>query len=48
MALILLVASEVALAVTKIGTNGPDTLIGTKGSDELFVAKGEFHSPDFR
>ena len=32
MALTLLVASGVALAVTKIGTNGPDTLKGTKGT----------------
>ena len=40
MALTLLVASGVALAVTKIGTNGPDTLIGTKGSDELFGRGG--------
>ena len=36
MALTLLVASGVALAVTKIGTDRPDFLIGTKGSDELF------------
>ena len=35
MALTLLVASGVALAVTKIGTDGPDTLMGTKGSDVL-------------
>ena len=28
-----------ALAVTKIGTAGPDTLMGTKGSDEL-VGRG--------
>ncbi len=35
----LVLVSGVALAVTKIGTNGPDTLIGTKGSDEL-VGKG--------
>jgi Ca2+-binding RTX toxin-like protein len=34
-ALTLLVASGVALAVTKIGTDGPDTLRGTKGSDVL-------------
>lgn len=38
-ALSLLVASGVALAVTKIGTDGPDTLMGTKGSDEL-LGKG--------
>jgi len=39
MALTLLVASGVALAVNKIGTNGPDTLRGTNGSDNL-VGKG--------
>ena len=39
MALSLLVASGVALAVTKIGTNGPDTLRGTDGDDTL-VGKG--------
>src|SRR5215217_6183572 len=35
MALTLLVASGVALAVTKIGTNGPDTLQGTNKADNL-------------
>jgi len=35
MALTLLVASGVALAVTKIGTNGPDTLRGTNKADNL-------------
>jgi Ca2+-binding RTX toxin-like protein len=35
MALTLLVASGVALAVTKVGANGPDTLSGTNGSDTL-------------
>ena len=35
MALTLMVASGVALAITKIGTDGPDTLMGTKGSDVL-------------
>ena len=35
MALTLLVASGVALAVTKVGTNGSDTLSGTNGSDTL-------------
>ena len=40
MALTLLVASGVALAVTKIGTNGPDTLSGTNGSDSLFGKGG--------
>jgi len=39
MALTLLVASGVALAVTRIGTDGPDTLMGTKGSDQL-LGKG--------
>ena len=35
MALTLLVASGVALAVTKIGTDGSDFIVGTKGSDVL-------------
>src|SRR5215218_9967385 len=39
MALTLLVASGVALAVTKIGTNGPDTLRGTNKADTL-IGKG--------
>jgi len=39
MALTLLVASGVAMAVTKIGTNGPDTLKGTNGADNL-LGKG--------
>ena len=39
MALTLLVASGVALAVNKIGTDGPDTLRGTNGSDNL-IGKG--------
>src|SRR5215203_6334141 len=39
MALTLLVASGVALAVNKIGTDGPDTLRGTNGDDNL-VGKG--------
>jgi Ca2+-binding RTX toxin-like protein len=39
MALTLLVASGVALAVTKIGTNGPDILRGTNGADNL-LGKG--------
>jgi hypothetical protein len=39
MAATLVVASGVALAVTKIGTNGPDTLRGTNGADNL-VGKG--------
>jgi Ca2+-binding RTX toxin-like protein len=39
MAATLLVASGLALAVNKIGTNGPDTLRGTNGDDNL-VGKG--------
>ena len=39
MALTVLVASGVALAVTKIGTDGPDTLRGTNGDDNL-IGKG--------
>jgi Ca2+-binding RTX toxin-like protein len=39
MAMTLVVASGVAWAVTKIGTNGPDTLRGTNGDDNL-VGKG--------
>src|SRR5215210_408899 len=39
MALTLLVASRVALAVTKIGGPGPDTLRGTNGDDNL-LGKG--------
>ena len=35
MALTLLVASGLALAVTKIGTDGPDTLRGTNRADNL-------------
>ena len=35
----LVVASGVAWAVTKIGTNGPDTLRGTNGDDNL-IGKG--------
>src|SRR5215210_4392911 len=40
MALTLLVASGVALAVTRIGTDGPDTLRGTKGDDNLIGQGG--------
>ena len=40
MALTLLVASGVALAVNKIGTNGPDTLRGTNGADNLLGRGG--------
>jgi Ca2+-binding RTX toxin-like protein len=39
MSLTLLVASGVALAINKIGTDGPDTLRGTNGDDNL-VGKG--------
>jgi Ca2+-binding RTX toxin-like protein len=39
MAVSLVVASGVALAVNKIGTNGPDTLRGTNGDDNL-LGKG--------
>jgi Ca2+-binding RTX toxin-like protein len=39
MALALVMASGVALAVTKIGTDGPDTLRGTNGDDNL-LGKG--------
>lgn len=38
-ALTLLVAGGVALAATKVGTDGPDTLTGTKGPDTL-IGKG--------
>jgi Ca2+-binding RTX toxin-like protein len=40
MALTVLVASGVALAVNKIGTNGPDTLRGTNGADNLLGRGG--------
>jgi Ca2+-binding RTX toxin-like protein len=40
MALALLLASGVAWAVTKIGTNGPDTLRGTNKADNLFGRGG--------
>jgi Ca2+-binding RTX toxin-like protein len=39
MALAMLLASGVALAVNKIGTDGPDTLRGTNGNDNL-LGKG--------
>ena len=39
MAVTLVVASGVALAVNKIGTDGPDTLRGTNGDDN-FLGKG--------
>ena len=39
MAMTLVVAGGVALAVNKIGTNGPDTLRGTNGNDNL-IGKG--------
>jgi Ca2+-binding RTX toxin-like protein len=40
MALTLLVASGVALAITRIGTDGPDTLKGTNGDDNLIGMGG--------
>ncbi len=40
MALTLLMASGVALAVTKIGTDGPDTLRGTNKADNLIGLGG--------
>src|SRR5215204_2086041 len=40
MTLTLLVASGVALAVTRIGTDGPDTLRGTNGADNLLGLGG--------
>jgi Ca2+-binding RTX toxin-like protein len=40
MALALLLASGVAWAVNKIGTNGPDTLRGTNGNDSLLGRGG--------
>ena len=39
MAVTLVVASGVALALNKIGTNGPDTLTGTNKGDNL-LGKG--------
>ena len=39
MALALVSASRVALAVNRIGTDGPDTLRGTNGADNL-IGKG--------
>ena len=41
MAAALVLASEVALAVSKIGTNGPDTLRGTNGDDDLLGRGGQ-------
>jgi hypothetical protein len=40
MALAMLLASGVALAVNKIGTDGPDTLRGTNGNDNLLGRGG--------
>jgi Ca2+-binding RTX toxin-like protein len=50
MALALVLASGVALAVNKIGTNGPDTLRGTNGNDNLIGRGGNdvLHSLDGR
>ena len=41
MAATLVVASGLALAVNKVGTNGPDTLRGTNGDDNLFGKGGD-------
>ena len=41
MAAALVLASGVALAVTKIGTNGPDTLRETNGDDDLLGRGGQ-------
>ena len=41
MAAALVLASGVALAVTKIGSNGPDTLRGTNGDDDLLGRGGQ-------
>ena len=41
MALTLLVASGVASAVNKVGTDGPDTLTGTNGNDNLAGRGGQ-------
>ena len=40
MVVALLLASGVALAVNKVGTNGPDTLRGTNGNDNLLGRGG--------
>jgi Ca2+-binding RTX toxin-like protein len=40
MVVALVLASGVALAVTKVGTNGPDTLRGTNGDDNLLGRGG--------
>jgi Ca2+-binding RTX toxin-like protein len=40
MALALVLASGVALAVNKVGTDGPDTLRGTNRADNLFGLGG--------
>ena len=40
MTVTLVVAGGVAWAVTKIGTNGPDTLWGTNGNDNLIGRGG--------
>jgi Ca2+-binding RTX toxin-like protein len=41
MIVVSIVASGVALAVNKIGTDGPDTLRGTNGEDNLVGRGGE-------
>ena len=45
MALTVLVASGVALAVNKIGTDGPDALRGTNGDDNLIGKGGNERRP---
>ena len=40
MAMTLVVANRVALAVNKIGTEGPDRLVGTNGADNLLGMGG--------
>src|SRR4028119_176466 len=40
MAACLVMATAVALAVNKVGTNGPDTLRGTDGADNLLGRGG--------
>jgi len=44
-ALVLVLASGVALAVDRIGTNGPDTLRGTNGADNLLGKGGNEQRP---
>jgi hypothetical protein len=44
MVVALLLASGVALAVNKVGTNGPDTLRGTNGDDNLLDVCCQVHA----